>query len=93
MSNDKNKNERNSNSNYDPGEGLVFKIGNKVVDPHDIRLHRPHCRIPPPYKSTGSVEFSNSGGLLQTGDHRPVVNSAVSNSPAASTNDKSGTPE
>ncbi|QPG75429.1 hypothetical protein FOA43_002783 [Brettanomyces nanus] len=45
-------------------EGLKAKIGDKLIDLDDVRLRKPHS-VRPRVKN-------NAGGLLETGDHRPV---------------------
>lgn len=48
-------------------EGLKLKIGDKLFDPNDPKIRKPHSRVIFPKNNL------ETGGLLQTGGHRPHV--------------------
>lgn len=49
-----------------------LQFGDKLIDPSDRRIRKPHSRIVGPFAGHSDHEANNSGGLLKTGDHRPT---------------------
>lgn len=50
---------------------LVF--GDKLIDPHDRRIRKPHSRVVGPFAGNSTKNTDNAGGLLKTNDHRPTT--------------------
>jgi hypothetical protein len=57
--------------------GAKLLFGDKLVDPMDRRVRKPHSRVVGPFagatNSHTNIAEDNTGGLLQTGGHRPTV--------------------
>lgn len=62
INNESNNKEKLDNIEF---EGLKLKIGDKLFDPNDPKIRKPHSRIVFPRNN------QETGGLLQTGGHRP----------------------